>query len=299
MQSKAIRTVGVGAVFCVASGLATQAEDVPPLVLAQDGVTKYRIIIGPEADYGEEMAAQELALFLKEMTGAEFPIETDDALAADFEIVLGDTRRKGKGDFPEDLRTDRWEGFTLLREGAKLYIRGNIPRATLFGVYDFLDVELGVRFLTAEVTHVPRQPTLRVAMESRVFAPRIERRTIWESLGGPSMLRNRMNGHAFYLIDPKLGGVKWVGPKTHTFSSLVPAEEYFDVHPEYFAEIEGQRRREYDGLYTQLCLTNPEVVRVAMEKIREWLGHRDNRDTQIYAHLQGGYNPDVEAADFG
>ena len=149
---------------------------------------------------------------------------------------------------------------------------GNIPRGTLYGVYDFLDVELGVRFLTAEVTHVPNRRALKVDMRSRMFAPGIERRTIWESLGGESMLRNRMNGHAFYLISPTLGGVKWIGPKTHTFNALVPADKYFDEHPEYFSEIEGERHREYDGLLTQLCMSNPDVARIATDTLRGWLG---------------------------
>ena len=83
----------------------------------------------------------------------------------------------GIEDLPESLRTDNWEGFTLFRDRAKLYIMGNIPRGTLYGVYDFLDVELGVRFLTAEANHVPSRPTLEVQVVSRSYGPPIERRT--------------------------------------------------------------------------------------------------------------------------
>ena len=42
---------------------------------------------------------------------------------------------------------------------------GNIPRGTLYGVYDFLHEELGCRFLAPEVNHVPSKPTLKVAGE--------------------------------------------------------------------------------------------------------------------------------------
>jgi len=243
-----------------------------PLELADSGRTRYAIVIAGSADYGEEKAANELAHFLWRMTGAEFPVRLDSEPVSDLEIVVGNTNRKKLTDIPDNLRTDNWEGFTLLREGAKLYIMGNIPRATLYGVYDFLDVELGVRFLTAEVNHVPLQPVLKVPMESRVFAPKIERRTIWSDLGGESKLRNRMNGAEFYLISSKLGGVKWVGPKTHTFFSLVAPDKYFDEHPEYFSEIDGVRYRDYTGIVTQLCLTNPDVIRIATDTAMGWLG---------------------------
>ena len=70
----------------------------------------------------------------------------------------------------------------------------------------------------------------------------------------------------------KLGGVKVIGPNTHTFKALVPVEKYFEEHPEYYAEIEGKRCSHYDGLFAQLCVTNPEVVGIALETLRGWLG---------------------------
>ena len=269
------RNIIVSSVVCASviacNGHTVSAKDVESLVLAENGRTKYRIVIGGSAAHGEEQAAKELALFLGQITGAEFPVERDDTPASKFEIVLGDTNRKSRKDIPEHLRTDNWEGFVLLREDARVYILGNIPRATLYGVYDFLDVELGVRFLTPDATHVPKRLTLALALKSRMYAPPIERRTIWEGLGGSTVFRNRMNGIGWG-ISSQLGGVKWVGPKTHTFNALVPVEKYFDDHPEYFAEIEGRRRRQYDGHIVQLCLTNPDVLRIATETAMSWLG---------------------------
>ena len=277
MKSVTIKTLSISALALMAflffgceSAAKSDAEN--PLVLAEDGVSTYSIIIAKDAGYGGDLGAKELALFLKKMTGAEIPIKGDDTPASDFEIVLGNTNRKSIDDIPKKLRTDNWEGFTILREKTKLYIMGNIPRGTVYGVYDFLDVELGVRFLTAEVTHVPRKPTLKVVVESRMFAPKFERRSICESLGGPMIVRNRMNASSYYVADRKLGGVKWIGPQSHSFTSLVPVEEYFDEHPEYFSEIKGERRRDYDGVWTQLCMTNPDVLEISIDRIRGWLG---------------------------
>ena len=39
--------------------------------------------------------------------------------------------------------------------------------------------------------------------------------------------------------------------------------KYFDTHPEYFSEIGGERVKD-----SQLCLTNPEVLQIAIENTR-------------------------------
>ena len=263
------RTLLVVALLSILPGL--RAHAAPPLVLAENGQTRYRIVLPKDPRGGEKMAADALADILHRMTGATFPIQADDEPPSDFEIVLGNTSRKSLDQIPAELRTDNPEAFALLREDAKLLILGNLPRATLFGMYDFLDLELGVRFLTPEATHIPKKPDLKVEMASRSYAPPIERRTIWEG-GLGVVIPNRLNGASFVHLGDELGGVKWVGRPTHTFGVLVPAEKHFDEHPEYFSMVKGKRRKTYDGLDTQLCLTNPGVLEVATQTLRGWLG---------------------------
>ena len=272
MSIKTLKATIVCSLVFATLGASVRAGNVAPILLADSGRTRYTIVLPKDAHGGEELAARELAHFLWRMTGAEFSVGRDSSPETDLEIVLGKTSRKRMEDIPAHLKTDNWEGFSILREGPKLFIMGNLPRGTLYGVYDFLDVELGVRFLTGEVTHVPTRRTLKVDVQSRTYAPPFEHRTIWEALGGKSVVRNRMNGHSFGVANSMLGGVKWIGPPTHTFSSLVSPDKHFDDHPEYFAMIEGERRRTYDGLITQLCMSNPDVAHVALESIRQWLG---------------------------
>ena len=242
----------------------------PPIALAQDGRTPYAIVIASKAHDAEKLAAEELAYFLKKMTGAVFPIRLDDAPPIDTEIVVGHTARKALDNLPPHLRADNWEGFAIVREGDRLLIMGNIPRGTLYGVYDFLDVELGVRFLAHRVNHVPTRPTLKVPVTSRVYGPPLERRTIWEGgLLGDATRRNRLNGISFQVLDEKmLGGVKTIGRGTHSFTAFLPHTQYFAEHPEYFAFIDGQRRERYKmGIVTQPCMSNPDVLRIAMDAV--------------------------------
>jgi len=53
----------------------------------------------------------------------------------------------------------------------------------------------------------------------------------------------------------------------HELGHLVPAEKYFDEHPEYFALIGGKRIKEK----TQPCLTNPGLIQLVIERVREWI----------------------------
>jgi hypothetical protein len=83
--------------------------------------------------------------------------------------------------------------------------------------------------------------------------------------------RLRLNGHDHYTIPSDHGGPNGLIGWVHTFyqiNGLLPVDQYFDKHPEWYSLIKGQRRREH----SQLCLTNEEMrremVRVVKERIR-------------------------------
>ncbi|MCK5802603.1 MAG: DUF4838 domain-containing protein, partial [Lentisphaeria bacterium] len=80
--------------------------------------------------------------------------------------------------------------------------------------------------------------------------------------------RLKLNGH-FERIPPEYGGHYSIIGWCHTFFKFLPPETYFAAHPEWYSEINGERR---DG-HSQLCLTNLEMraeyVRVVRERIRK------------------------------
>ena len=51
--------------------------------------------------------------------------------------------------------------------------------------------------------------------------------------------------------------------RCHTFDKIVGAKEFFKDHPEYFALRDDKRL----GVRTQPCLTNPDVLRIAKERV--------------------------------
>lgn len=76
-------------------GLTAEGKD-KTLVLAQDGKTDYVIAQSVNASPSEQYAATELQKFLKEISGAEFPVITDDKPLQPCEIILGQNKHLAK-----------------------------------------------------------------------------------------------------------------------------------------------------------------------------------------------------------
>jgi hypothetical protein len=92
-------------------------------------------------------------------------------------------------------------------------------------------------------------------------------------------------------LEAKHGGKIIYKGFVHTFYPLLPPEQYFKDHPEYYSEINGRRTHEY----AQLCLTNPEVVRLVAERVKEWL--RESPDADIVSVSQNDWGGWCECAN--
>lgn len=275
MKIKKLLTVALG----VTAMLSTQAKE---LTLAKDGKTDYRIVIAAKPAKQIKYAAEELSQFLKQMTGAEFQIVSDTTAKGKYEIVLGETNRNIA--IPQNLTVKVHEGFAVLRDGESIQFRGKIPRGTLYGVYDFLDEKLGVRFLAFDYTHVPRKTTLTVDVESYKYEPPFDYRNIiscgdgnsnGEQLEGIWQVRQRLNSVWGYVpLGSKVGGLKHLGGFVHNLHKLMPHKKYFKDHPEYFAFRDGARRAKQHphGRFESLpCLSNPEVKNIIVAEMRRIL----------------------------
>ena len=73
--------------------------------------------------------------------------------------------------------------------------------------------------------------------------------------------------------------VKWFNFH-HSFSDLINPKDYFDTHPEYFSLIDGKRIKEH----TELCLSNPDVFKLCLDKLRCWI--INNPECDIFSVAQ-------------
>jgi hypothetical protein len=169
-----------------------------------------------------------------------------------------------------DPETFGEEEYVIQQSGDALLIAGGAPRGTLYGVIGLLGDHFGCRWYTRDVSKIPRAKTLLVDGLPDRQAPIFAYREPWyrEVHDIDFAVRNRLNA-SMVPIPVEKGGRFVIYPFVHTFNELVPPEEYFDEHPEYFSLVDGERQRE--GNRVQLCLTNPEVLRIATDTVLRWI----------------------------
>lgn len=255
-------------------------------ILFQDGKSDYTIILPTDASPSEKWAAEELRLCLNECGGVDIPIGDDSATLAGPSILIGFGARLAellgrKAEQPEDLD----ESFVYRNIGPHIAIWGGKQRGTMYGVMSFLERELGLRWYTPKVTVTPKKNRFAFCTLSHTEKPGIRVRNdfYFEAFDPIWAAHNRVNGAMSYREQP--GGVEsyWA---VHTFFPLVPPSEFFATHPEYYSLINGSRIAEH----AQLCLTNPDVLRILTERLLDVM--RKSPEYLIYCVSQNDWgNP--------
>jgi len=259
-------------------------EAMKHLVLANRGSTSYVIVAPEDATITEAHAASELQRFLSEATGATFPLADDKHESTDREILVGHTTRTDSA-----LRDLAPEETVVRTDGERIVLVGGDPRGTLYAVYHFLEVVVGCRWFTTEVSAIPHHDKLVVEPLDVRIRPALEYREVFydEAFDSDWAARNYMNS-AHAKLEAKHGGRVQYGAKAfvHTFDALVPVTEHFEEHPEWFSEVDGERIAER----TQLCLTNPDVLALAIDGILRWI--REEPEATIFSVSQNDWqNP--------
>ncbi len=253
------------------------------LTLIENGRSRHTIVTARDASPSERRAAEELHRFLAEMSGARLPIATDEAAVRGPLILVGRSRALERVGLRIPFEQLGPEGFVLKTAGRHLIIAGGRQRGTMYGVYAFLE-KLGCRWFTAEVSRIPKLATVRVPPLDETQKPAFEYREPFftEAFDKDWAARNRTNGH-FSKLDESTGGKIQYYPFVHSFYELLPPKKYFAEHPEYYSLIAGRRRAERG----QLCLTNPDVVRLATETVLRWI--REHPEATIFSVSQNDW----------
>lgn len=228
------------------------------------------IVIAADAPASERYAAQELQHYLERITSVHCSIVLDTNPAPRSpEILLGNNAHLKQLRLDIDPEKLGPESFVLRTSRNKLIIVGGRPRGTLYGVYAMLEDRLGVRWFTPEVETVPRTNRIVLAALNETHVPALEYREVfWTEMmrNADFAARHRLNGEHYGLLEKHGGRAVVYFPFVHSFDNLIPRELFKD-HPEYFPLIDGKR---VDG-YVQRCLSNPEVIKLAIANVRKWI----------------------------
>ena len=238
------------------------------MIVAKQKQSSYVIITDEGASVSEQYAAKELARFFYEISGALLPIEICGRAKEQCIVVGAGAAARALGVDIADMKLGD-DGFVIKTVGESLVIAGGAKRGTLYGVYTLLE-KLGCRWFTSQVSHIPTRSVLTIPELNERQVPVLEyRESFWkDSMDGAWAARNKNNGQTVGCTPQQGGNISYF-PFVHTFESMIPVGEYFEDHPEYFSLVDGKRCGEQ--YKTQLCLTNPDVVRLAKAKVRQWI----------------------------
>ncbi|MGE5532509.1 MAG: DUF4838 domain-containing protein [Bacteroidota bacterium] len=243
-----------------------------PLSLASGGKTAYTIIVDPDATVTEQYAATELASFLKQVTGVDFPIRQAVMAPATPILCVGPGRVQARMAPKLQLDNLKPDGIVIESVGDSLILAGDRPRGTLYAVYTFLEDAVGCRWWSSKVSTIPSRPTLAVPEQHVRYIPPLEyRETFWfDAFDRDFAARIKSNGSSERLEEQQGGKISYGGMFVHTFDRLMPPSEFAKDHPEYYSERDG-KRIVAEQPYCQLCVTNPEVKRIVTERVLAYL----------------------------
>ncbi len=204
--------------------------------LAENGTPTAVILLGPEASGCARVGAVELQKFIKDISGAQLPVET--VYKNNFEqlkrkyktvILLGEsTPTKEMNINTKKMKSDGFcikvdkNVIAIVGKDAKAYdpipLKLPLSVGTLYGVYYFLE-QLGVRFLQQDYTVIPKKSDLRIADMDISRSPYFPHR-IMEVMLDPWFRRVGYGGDR----DP------WASKHSFHYWN----KRFKDTHPEYF-----------------------------------------------------------------
>ena len=228
------------------------------------------VVVGDGTTVQERFAAQEFVELWEQSTGHDAILSDRPGPATNVWV--------GPDGVPDDLLRKLEleglgpDGLCIRTVGDRdLLLIGGRPRGTIYAVYEFFERYMGVRWFTPDLTHFPEPPEEIPRINHRYVPPFAWRDVSYRAfIENPRFaLAHRLNGQHARIPEDWGGNIGFANGFGHTFFSFVNPDEFLEIHPEYFSEIEGERSTVRNA--TQICLANGDVLRIVVEKTREIL----------------------------
>ena len=226
------------------------------LILSKNGIASASIVLPDQPDEWEQKAATALQSYFKKIGEVDMPIVKE--ATGKTHIYVGK---------PTNLRLAK-EAIAHQVVDQDLYIMGGSSKACLYSVYVFLERAFGCRFYSPDVEKVPIQNQIKVSRNLNYqYQPPVTTRTVHARsfYDHPDFAHKlRVTDEAFPTYVPEA--------RVHTFHRFLPADHFFQSHPEYYALRNGKR------IPTQLCLTNDEVLSIVKDSVAAYLGRHPSAE---------------------
>lgn len=228
-------------------------------------------VVGPKDPRPWEKTAQaELSGYLKRIVRGSLSVGGRQ----DVVFHVGDTdfaRQKG---LTSRLMAD--EQWIVRSYGNDVLLNGGGTHGALYAVYHFLEDSCGVRWWSQVEEDVPSVETLDLPAQDFGGRPAFRFRLEWGTQREPNSLRVaarcRLSDNYGVRFPEEFGGGFFWGRSggCHTFQRYLPAAEHFKDHPEWF-EYNRRTGKRNEGIWAQVCLTNPEVREIFKRKLRDYI----------------------------
>ncbi len=246
----------------------------PAMTITLHGGPAAKIVLPADASATEQFAAEELQSYIEQISGATLAIESEGEVER-ARILIGGT--DAASDALADLGDDEPEAFVVRTAGDDLILAGASDRGTIYAVYDFLETDLGCRWLgPGEMwEETPESPTIEVTSLDRTERPDMKYRRLAMIIPAERGeyyantlswgVKQRINiGSGWPQTDlpesfAKRGGCRaWMAP--HVIHRVLDPDEHFEEHPEWYALRGAKRAKASRGGFQQVCTTNPAVI---------------------------------------
>lgn len=239
------------------------------VVLAKDGTTDY-VIVTPADNTSEPMkyAAKELKNNLKNSTGADFTVVTDNGVSGDKFISLGETKQLAAAGITVDEDVLTHDGYIIKRVGNSVYIAGVNDSGTTFGVWEFLHYEIGYEYYAENCLEYSKVSTLKLKDFDYVDIPAFELRSQDGYLSYHTEASYHLRINSAKLSEKAAyidGNNPYAASSTgHGLNVLISPEKYYEDHKEWFSAYERDKE------FYNICLTADGVVEAVVEEIKAY-----------------------------
>ena len=250
-------------------------------IAAKAGKAAAEIVTGKNPDVTTAFAAEELALWIKEISGAVLPVRAERSGKVPA-IILDDKAAA----FPADgKKLQGNDGYSVRMKNGDLYISGSKPKGVLNGVFRFLYNNTDIIWACPQEygTIFSKNPDLKFSKTDYLDIPAFVVRgwaCSWLKWNEPQVpsetwaARNNYNtDHMLYgdKFSRKLGNRSVWGYGHNLCGQIIQAPKYYDKHPEYYPLINGKRVKPGKYPYPQLCFTNPGCKKDAAKELINYI----------------------------
>ncbi len=236
------------------------------LPIVENGQASASIWVHVDADEQTKEAAEKLAEYVEKSTGVQLPIHTDDPATVNphpvadqaqiYVGVEGLPNINGQANLLDGMDGD---GFVIHQTGSRITIAGPTSWGTEFGVDEFLERYVGVRWLAPgeDWEDVPQRTNLtilkndEVRQEPAFFSREFDTHTSNTPERAEWTRNNRMHGRVEF---------------KHNLFSLFPPSRYKASNPEFYPE--GVNTDSHGGW--QPCFTAEGIVEEAIANINAY-----------------------------